>query len=66
MHLAAQDQKHKNIKNHIKSLKEVFSEPPNIYTQFPWGIILKGKKTFAKLEENKTTPPQLPEDSSQA
>ena len=32
----------------FSNLKEVFSEPLNIYTQFPWDIIPKAKKTFAK------------------
>lgn len=56
----------KTLKITLSHFREVFSEPLNIYTQFPWDVILKAKKTFAKLEENKRTPPQLPEDSSQA
>ena len=61
MDLPVQDRNHENVKNHIKLLKEVFSGPLNIYTQFPWDIILKAKRTFAKLEENKTE--QLPSTS---
>ena len=50
MLLAVWDQKHINIKKKItfSNLKEVFSEPLNSYTQFPWDIIPKAKKTFAK------------------
>ena len=58
MLLAVWDQKHINIKKNHSNLKEVFSEPLNIYTQFPWDIIPKAKKTFAKWGENKTE--QLP------
>lgn len=48
----------KALKITLSHLKDVFSEPLNIYTQFPWDTILKAKMTFAKLEENKTE--QLP------
>lgn len=60
--LAVQDQKIRALKEiTFSNLKDIFSEPLNIYTQFPWDIILKAKKTFAKLGENKTE--QLPLDS---